>query len=326
MQQTDIDNANVLIHIGCHKTASSWLQERIFDNSELNFSALHMPAAKEASSIRRLKSVAEMMLLKNASKQYLGPLHKPYEDFSATFAGQKFATDQTHVLSHERLSGNPHSGGFDRVTNCLKLQEILPSAKILMVFREQKTMIRSCYHQYIVAGGSLSLTSYMRMKYNSIVPTFNLEYFRYDDLFQLYAKSFGAENVLALPYEMFSQDPSAFLGQIQRFVGSDADMSHVDSKTKVNDRKNPWLLVKFRLLNRLVRQIDFFEISKKRRSMAHLLSCAPGLENLKSTTILKRQERREMNFIAREIEGFFTQSNQNLEALSGISLPQYGYE
>lgn len=325
MQKAELKNTKTLVHIGCHKTASSWLQKAIFDNAQHGFCALSLPSVEQKRSTQRLKSVSNQILFRNRGRQFLGPLESPQKTFLEAFSGQNFSTDLTYVLSDERLSGNPHSGGFDRVTNCLKLKEALPSTKIFMVFRAQETMIRSCYHQYIVAGGSLSLADYMRMEYNSIVPSFSLDYFFYDKLLQLYQEHFGAQNVLALPYELFLQSPDVFLRKIKRFAGSNAESDAVDFETKINNRPNPWLLVKFRILNRLARQVEFFNIASNRTSFSHSLSRAPIIKYIKPRSLLDAQKKRETAFIASEIQGFYKESNRTLEILAGVSLKQFGY-
>ena len=298
----------------------------VFDNLDFGYSALHLPATKNVPSSRRLKSVSTQLLILDNSQRYLGPFHSAKPAFDAAFSEQVFDDCQTYVVSDERLSGNPHSGGFDRVTNCLKLKEVLPQAKIFMVYRNQATMIRSCYHQYLVAGGSLPLVGYLRMRYGGIVPTFSLDYFRYDQLLTLYTQHFGADNVLALPYELFTTAPEVFWERVQQFSGANAMPSKIDFGKKVNKRANPWLLVKLRWLNRLARQADFYSLSQNRWSPARWFSDAPLIMHLKSAGLLAAQKTREMQVIEAEIEGYYQESNRKLEALTGMPLAEFGYQ
>lgn len=64
-------------------------------------------------------------------------------------------SDSTPVLSAERLSGNPHSGGYDSLQTAKRLHRLFPQAKVLVVVREQTEEILSCYNQYVRAGGVL---------------------------------------------------------------------------------------------------------------------------------------------------------------------------
>lgn len=326
MGSLDLDKANILIHIGCHKTASSWLQNNVFDNPALGFRALALENRNGQTAKNRLRSVARQLVLTNGARQYPGPFHTPKPAFGMAFSGVRFSPEATYVMSDERLSGNPHSGGFDRVELCLKLKEVLPSARILMVFRAQETMIRSCYHQYIVAGGSLSLAGYMRMSYRFIVPTFSLEYFRYDKLLSLYIEHFGAKNVLALPYEQFLSEPENFISRIRNHAGQAGDTSELMYNKIDNHRANPWLLVKLRHLNRWRRQVDFAALSQARRSPAFKFSHGVPGKYLKTQFLLSRQRAKDLAFIRREIKGVYAQSNQTLQTLSGCELARYGYE
>ena len=49
------------------------------------------------------------------------------------------------VISHERLSGYPHSGGHDSKEIAHRLAAVFPNAKVVIVIREQKSMILSNY-------------------------------------------------------------------------------------------------------------------------------------------------------------------------------------
>ena len=51
-------------------------------------------------------------------------------------------SDSTPVLSAERLSGNPHSGGYDSLQTAERLHRLFPQAKVLVVVREQTEEIR----------------------------------------------------------------------------------------------------------------------------------------------------------------------------------------
>ena len=65
------------------------------------------------------------------------------------------------VLSYERLSGNPHSGGYDSKEIANRLVQVFPDAKILIVIREQKDIILSTYKQYIIEGGACTVKRYL---------------------------------------------------------------------------------------------------------------------------------------------------------------------
>ena len=97
------------------------------------------------------------------------------------------------VLSHERLSGYPHSGGFDSRAIAERLATVLPGARILIVVREQRSMIHSNYHQYVRDGGACPLHRYLQPPQPSMrrMPGFAAEFFAYDRLVETYRSHFG---------------------------------------------------------------------------------------------------------------------------------------
>ena len=64
------------------------------------------------------------------------------------------------VLSAERLSGNPHSGGYDSVQIAERLATAFPEGRVLIVIREQTEMLVSAYKQYVKVGGAGTLRQY----------------------------------------------------------------------------------------------------------------------------------------------------------------------
>jgi hypothetical protein len=64
------------------------------------------------------------------------------------------------VLSAERLSGNPDSGGYDSVHVAEYLAATFPEARVLIVIREQADMLVSSYKRYVRNGGPGTLRQY----------------------------------------------------------------------------------------------------------------------------------------------------------------------
>ena len=118
----------LLIHIGYHKTATTWLQKNLFGNSALPY-----------SNIEPGRSILENII-------------KPHEFGFDLESCRKLIYSHVHecrsgktifVISRERLSGSPFSGGYDSGIIARRLHRIAPYAKILIVIREQKTNVES---------------------------------------------------------------------------------------------------------------------------------------------------------------------------------------
>ena len=182
-----------LIHIGYHKTASTWLQKNLFDN--------------ESSGFKRYisqKELRDKLILVNGLNFDV----EEFQDYYQNLLDDNFCS----VISNERLSGNPHSGGYDSKEIADRLKACFPKGKVLIIIREQKDMILSTYIQYVRAGGACALHDYLEpsKRNQAIMPLFNYEYFNYFNLVSYYQKLFSKENVLVLPFELFKSEPKLF--------------------------------------------------------------------------------------------------------------------
>ncbi len=197
----------MLIHIGYHKTGTTWLQNFLFNDRGAGFTQ----PWERGDIIDRLVLADVFAFDAIETRGYFAEKRREAE-----------AQGLIPVLSAERLSGNPHSGGYDSRTVADRLRACFPEDRVLVVFREQKSMILSSYKQYVRVGGTSSLKRYLHPPEmgKPRVPLFRLDYFRYDRLVSYYRDLFGAERVLAMPFEHLKQDAAAFTKRICDFAGA----------------------------------------------------------------------------------------------------------
>jgi len=209
---------SVLVHIGYHKTASTWLQRHLFKNPEVGFRSIGKsgidPAAREIVTARALDFDAE------ASRARFEPLFQAIRD-----------QGRVPVVSNERLSGHPSSGGYDSKEIADRLAEVFPDGKVLMVIREQRSMILSVYKQYVLAGGPCRFPQFVEAPEdpNVRVPWFDYGFYEYDRLIRYYHSRFGPDSVLVLPYEAFVNEPAGFVAAIGSFVDRPLDDATLES-------------------------------------------------------------------------------------------------
>jgi len=91
---------------------------------------------------------------------------------------------------------------------------LIPKAKILIVVREPESWIRSIYNQAIKQGGGDTFRQFLRRECDYLEQSLNIR-----DLFTLWKKHYGSDNVLILPMELLRDDETTFLHQISRFSG-----------------------------------------------------------------------------------------------------------
>lgn len=297
--QAATQSAPTFIHIGIHKTGSSTLQQKFRTHPSMYY--------------------VERADVRNA---FIG--HSLQFDAHPFEAESARAVDQSKalVMSHERLSGYPASGGFDRQIIASRLAQAFPNAKILIIFREQSRWIKSFYQQYVADGGSLKLSEFLTNPQPQIykLPAFELDYLNYFQLVSMYQGYFGADNVLALPFELMAQDFDGFSDRLNAFFGFDLELVN-----EVTNRARPLMPLLFmRFVNGTIGNtqlspggfvpLGYLKLATK------LLGSMPGARMMD-----KRISARFDRLIEEKIEGHYDDSNKELENLLGMDLSSYGY-
>lgn len=199
---------DVLIHVGYHKTGSTFLQNHFFTpcngfTTEIN---------GNRTNIVRDIVVPDDFLFdpESCRRRYIPHIEEARRE------GKCF------VLSHERLSGYPASGGYDRKLIADRLAQTFPGARVLIVIREQRSLIRSIYSQYITDGGDMSLGRFLSQPEPGLRrnPGFRFEVYEFDKLIRYYQRLFGDASVLVLPFEFLRRDMAQFLGRISELMNS----------------------------------------------------------------------------------------------------------
>lgn len=198
----------VVVHIGFHKTATTWLQREVFP---------HHPGLAPFVSGRVWNDPFLRCVVADSDR-----------DFDPARAGEAYeaglarlgvlAPDTVVVVSAERLSGHAASGGYDSVRIAHRLHATLPEARVLMVVRSQIDMIESEYRQLVGEGypGRISsLWSSDPWK----TAQFDLGQYEYDTLTREYQQRFGAENVAVFTYEGIVANRARFLDRLAAFLG-----------------------------------------------------------------------------------------------------------
>ena len=122
----------VIIHIGYHKSASTFLQEEVFARLPVNYlffegldrQVLHIVESEKEPDHEAVYSWINRELAKR------------YPDNNKEIT----------VLSHEELSGHPHGyNKFSSFTTANNLRTLFPMARILIIVRNQFDYIASLY-------------------------------------------------------------------------------------------------------------------------------------------------------------------------------------
>jgi hypothetical protein len=307
---------NLLIHIGLHKTGTTWLQETLFSSDSKNFIPLSPDGDPKYFGILFIWAHRRNLLspFEANEKEIRKELLEILDNLEI---GEKIP-----VISHERLSGHPDSGRFDCKTIADRIKTNFPDAKILCVIREQRDMILSTYFQYLKMGGIDSLRKYISRRNDARRPGFELSNYYYLDLVSYYFKLFSKKNVLVLPYEMFKEDLDLFLTHLGNFTKTDLMGWEQMGKEIINKRSNDFALSRFPFLNL------FFQ---KSSINAYSPLYIRGGEKLipYANWFLGPFVKNHLTTLPKSLDSFvgdkFVKTNQELSKLIGIDLSRYGY-
>jgi hypothetical protein len=309
-----------LIHIGYHKTGTKWLRGGLF----LNRAAGYHWIDKDLPPVRRIVRAHPLEFSAEAARRDFEPLIADAD-----------AKGRMPVICWGRLAGQAFSGGYDTKEIADRLKAVLPDGRILVVVREQRSMIVSTYKQYVKAGGPSGVEEFLRPGTDQgwRIPMFDFDYFEYHRLLAYYQTLFGAENVLALPYEELVRDRRSFLAKIGRFSGNPvpekvlAEMS--DAKRR-NPAQSALVLGATRVLNRFGPRNELNPAPLVESALVHGAATKMRKKldpaNLRATRALaQRSEQLLKESVAAAVGDRYVASNRITAELLGVDLAAYGW-
>ena len=298
----------MLLHIGYHKTATSWLQRHLFGNPDAGLVAPW--------------SIPEVT----------GRLIRPHPlDWDADAATAFFRDGRERAegeglactLSNEELAGNPHSGAFNCTIIAERLARIFPDARVLIVIRRQPDLLLSTYKQFVTRGGVLPAERYFRPGPEAFrMPGFRPEHFEFDRLIGLYHRHFTPDRVMVLPYEAMLADRDAFVRHIAGFAGGRDPGPLPDEH--VRPSSSALTVAVQRPLNRWLLR-DYVNPAAPLR-LHRLNDRLRGLDRVVPAGVIARLERRLRARVEDLTRGRFASSNRQTAELTGLPLAAHGYE
>jgi hypothetical protein len=226
------------IHIGMHKTATTFLQKRVFPNLGINYISQYEIMPFLVAVTQEDESIYDVEFQRN----YMSSFFK----------------NGKNIISAEGLSGNVLNRYRSRTAIIEKLKTTFPDAKIIIGIRNQKDMMKSLYKQYIQIGGSKKeselfdtkvtyKSAIFRHDYNCIDPK-TLMYYNY---LNRIVELFGQESVYIYLYEDLVYDDNLFISNICSFINAKVIKSL--DKTPSNVSLPERIFGLYRVLNHLSR-------------------------------------------------------------------------
>jgi hypothetical protein len=312
----------LLIHIGYHKTGTSFLQKYLFDAEMIGF----------CSPFDR-QFIMEHLIQPHPFQ------YNPERTRYMFLPGLEQVRRQAYlvpVLSRERFTGSQHSNGRDGILMAQRLAASFPEAQILMVIREQRSMLLSSYNQHICSGRVHTLVRYLKEPaiYKDYIDLaeFDLTRYVYHYLIQTYYDLFGREKVLVLPYELFRAQPQVFVTEIVRFcdlpVQSEA-IAALPYSQRVNVAFSPislWLKRHLNYLTTAPNPMNGGGLFPSKRNNDRINRGLRYLDRYLPESLTNNTKAQMQALIQRTIGDRYAESNAQTQRLTGLDLKQYGYQ
>lgn len=302
-----------IVHIGYHKTATTWFQERFYP---------HVTSHRFVEP----RQVRESLLNPHAF------------GFDPEEAREHLASadERPPILCDENLSGGFRTAGMMGALSkevAERTLQVLPNARIVIFIRHQVDMAAAIYAQYLKKGGTYSPRRYLfPARYSKEVrrrpfkrPLFSFDYLNYREMVRHYKTLFGEQNVSVFTYENFSYEPTAFVADFKDRLGIATDTDRFDLSPS-NSSYGSRTMALSRQLNLFTHKWD----ADKRTLVGLLPSRAlnPLLESFNRTPLagrrLSAQELLGRDTVA-FINQYFGESNRLLAQETGVALDEHGY-
>ncbi len=307
----DNNKPKLLIHIGYHKTATTFFQKQLFSNKQFNL-------------VDRLE----------IQKNLLQP--SPYSFDKNRFnlwLKKRLVTNKLNIISEEEISGNIHTSGNGRSITSEMVERLstinVADVHIIIMLREQCSMVESCYRQYIKKGGTFSFNNYFNSEKNGgqrfRFQGFSLEHLKYDDVVKHYHNNFGIERVHCFLYEEFLADKKKFLTSLQALLDMNQCFSEILLEKHVNPSLSNLSIFFAKISNRFTvcdpisrGRIFYIPFLNKIVIKVYMLidRCLP--RTLIYKKYLSHQQEKKIN-------DYFLESNERLFSDTGLRLKKYGY-
>lgn len=203
-----------LLHVGIRKAASTYLQHCFAGNMRVRI----------ATMIPLELAIFDAAL----SGEPIGPfVESAKERFTPEWTRPQIP-GMHHVVTNERFALNPRMMKFvpndadaptfyDRLWALTvgSLKQVFPDARVFIVTRAPNAWIKSAYAQAVRGA----MTPHRFPGFVRCHSTYLRQNLAYDRMRDLFAREFGAQNVLFLPQELLRHDPDRFFQLLSDYAG-----------------------------------------------------------------------------------------------------------
>lgn len=195
------------IHVGLHKTGTTFLQEEVFPKlTSVDF----LRSQRIVEMLQRFAAEEDSCFDLSTYQRFFEPIINPCPS----------------LISHEGLSGHNYLLYMNQTRNADRLAKLFPHASIILGIRRQDSLLLSLYVHFIKGGASVRLDDFLgyqkgefQNRYDAVLGNHvNMPMFNYDHIANLYGDRFDGR-VHFLVYEQLTRDVDGFVRNFCQLVG-----------------------------------------------------------------------------------------------------------
>lgn len=300
----------ILVHVGPHKTGTTWLQENIFTTAQ---GIVYDPS------------------FELSHRAFLNPYYGNFDPEAARavylpMLERARLERKPLVISDEALSGWPFGQRSTRQIVAERIQLTFPQARILITVREQDAVLLSMYSEYLRYGFSSSLPAFLNQETSNpnLQPLLDLTYYEWDRVLDMYSSIFGPQQVIAVPMEWGISKPENYISVLETFL--DARLGTLESQ-KMEKVARPalsgWSLSVLRRAN-MTRPHDTRHLHRPSRFSPN--SLAYQVDRFTPKGARKRSKQAMKDKIDQSVGNKFTASNREFQKETNYDLAAFSYK
>lgn len=221
------------IHIGMPKAASTSLQKNLFDYLP---SFHHIGNSHQNSAIdQQVKTIIHSIIGCEQSEYNKKEVYRLLSNkVNAINEKRILLSDESFAMGYSRFPGQVEKFEIAR-----RLKTLFPDAKILLIIRNQATMLQSLYAQKL--KNSVNLPTWQewlkeQKSYSHLTSQFS--WLKYDKIYETYSYFFGEDNITISLYEDLISEPLRFYSNLKLFFDNCIDISTIEKCLSSSQSRN----------------------------------------------------------------------------------------
>ncbi len=330
----NLKDKNIILHVGAHKTATTFLQDKLFINLKNTY--CHIRKHKFNLALERDKKKINPIYQLYDFEEVLKFDELTLEEFKKNLRSYLNQIEEKNIIiSAEGLVGTLHNAYSNNKQYVAILKKLLPEAKIVLVIRKEDDWFQSVYNQLVIKKDRyISLKTFLGYKNGNFQKRiyfghyfkapFDVRSLNWLNIFNNFTEAFGNKRVLLLPYEMFQETPDKFLEYFYIFTNITPyypdQYEYLNKSYNQNNYTTKMTLYNYFFMfwscyisNRIIRNY----LKNNDEFFVKILKI-PCPDYKYEKEIVTSEMKQKLNYI-------FSDSNKKLSSLININLGLYGY-